>query len=234
MARNDVAPALHLTACSARGGADFFAVKSRATSAHRVRSAPRPVSNSPPGMARRFRRPAEPMEPLERSRSPGRRPSLVLAPQASASGIPNFGSRRRPLVNSPIVRVARSRSLDPDSNLHRTTCPSPPLHSTQAAQEGQFIRRGVGPSNNEIAANCCITITSKEQRNTWTPISLLARAHSNLARAKLTRVVGGCRVHCATVRKRLDAAAAARASASLRPPSFTTLAAARMGAQTIV
>src|SRR5262249_18298480 len=86
-------------------------------------------------------------------------------------------------------------------------------------QKGQFIRRGRGPSRNEIAPNCCTTITSKGQRNTWAPISL--------ARAKLTRVVGGCRVHGATIRKRLDAAAASRASARLRPGSFATSAAAR-------
>src|SRR5262245_45165016 len=85
-------------------------------------------------------------------------------------------------------------------------------------QKGQFIRRGRGPSGNEIAANCCTTITSEGQRNTWTPISL--------ARAKLTRVVGGCRVRCA-IRQRLDAAAASRASARLRPGSFATSAAAR-------
>src|SRR6516225_7138288 len=86
-------------------------------------------------------------------------------------------------------------------------------------QKGQFIRHGRGPSGNEIAANCCITITSKGQRNTWAPISL--------ARAKLTRVVGGCRVRGATIRKRLRAAAASRPSARLRPGSFATLAAAR-------
>src|SRR6516162_880746 len=95
-------------------------------------------------------------------------------------------------------------------------------------QKGQFIRHGRGPSGNEIAANCCITITSKGQRNTWAPISLArAKLTRSLARAQLTRVVGGCRVHGATIRKRLGAAAASRPSARLRPGSFATLAAAR-------
>ena len=53
----------------------------------------------------------------------------------------------------PILLVERSRYPDPDSNLHRTTYPSPPLHSAQAAQKGQFVLRGVGPSNNKVAAN---------------------------------------------------------------------------------
>src|SRR5262249_39530987 len=95
-------------------------------------------------------------------------------------------------------------------------------------QKGQFIRRGRGPSRNEIAASCCITITSKGQRNTWAPISLApAKLTRSLARAKLTRVVGGCRVRGATIRKHLDAAAASRASARLRPPGLPTSAAAR-------
>src|SRR5262249_24018699 len=36
-------------------------------------------------------------------------------------------------------------------------------------QKGQFIRRGRGPSRNEMAPNCCTTITSKGQGNTRTP-----------------------------------------------------------------
>jgi hypothetical protein len=54
----------------------------------------------------------------------------------------------------------------------------------------------------------------------------LAVARTRYAGEKLTRVVGGCRVHGATIRKRLDAAAASRTPARLRPPSFDTLAAA--------
>jgi hypothetical protein len=46
------------------------------------------------------------------------------------------------------------------------------------------------------------------------------------AGAEITRVVGGCRGRCVTIRKRLDDAAASRASARLRPGRFT-LAAAR-------
>src|SRR5262249_56519824 len=40
---------------------------------------------------------------------------------ASASAILTLGSRLLSLVPSPILLVARSRQLDPDSNLHRTT-----------------------------------------------------------------------------------------------------------------
>jgi hypothetical protein len=47
------------------------------------------------------------------------------------------------------------------------------------------------------------------------------------AGAEITRVVGGCRGRCVTIRKRLDDAAASRASARLGPGRFTTLAAAR-------
>src|SRR5262249_15362806 len=113
-------------------------------------------------------------------------------------------------------------------NLHKTTYPPALLFTAhRLCQKGQFIRRGRGPSRNEIAANCCITITSKGQRNTWTPISLVrAKLTRSLARAKLTRVVGGCRVRCAS-RPRLDAAAASRTPARLRPPNFAASAAAR-------
>src|SRR5262249_15828143 len=71
-------------------------------------------------------------------------------------------------------------------------------------QKGQFSRRARGPSRNEIAANCCITITSKGQRNTWTPVSLVrAKLTRSLARAKLTPVVAGCPVPAPPIRCRL-------------------------------
>ena len=54
----------------------------------------------------------------------------------------------------------------------------------------------------------------------------LLPAH-DYAGAEITRVVGGCRGRCVTIRKRLDDAAASRASARLGPGRFTTLAAAR-------
>jgi len=71
-------------------------------------------------------------------------------------------------VTLPILLVARSRCPDPDSNLHRATYPSPPLRSAQAAQEGQFILRGGGPSDYKIVVSCCITITADGASNlTW-------------------------------------------------------------------
>jgi Transposase, Mutator family len=63
-------------------------------------------------------------------------------------------------VTLPILLVARSRCPDRDSNFHRTTYPSPPLRSAQAAQEGQFILRGGGPSDYKIVVSCCTTITA--------------------------------------------------------------------------
>jgi hypothetical protein len=71
-------------------------------------------------------------------------------------------------VTLPILLVARSRCPDPDSNLHRTTYPSPPLRSAQAAQEGQFILRGGGPSDYKIVVSCCATTTADGASNlTW-------------------------------------------------------------------
>src|SRR5262249_14508496 len=54
------------------------------------------------------------------------------------------------------------------SNLHRTTYPSPPLRSAQAAQEGQFILRGGGPSDYKIVVICYTTTTADGASNlTW-------------------------------------------------------------------
>ena len=102
--------ALHLTDRSARAAAHTSsAAKSSATNARCVRSALRLVSRSPPGMSQSCR-PAEPMWLLrDRSRGPGRRLSLAPAAQASASGIPNFGSGRRSPVSAPVAHVVRSR-----------------------------------------------------------------------------------------------------------------------------
>src|SRR5262249_52274286 len=99
--------ALHFTHRSAHAAAPTsFAAKSSATSARRVRSTLRPVSRIPPAMVRRLCRP---VKPLERSRHPGHHPSLVPALPAPARAIADFGSRRRSLVNLPIVPVLRRR-----------------------------------------------------------------------------------------------------------------------------
>src|SRR5262249_5057508 len=102
--------ALHLRNRSAHAAAPTsFAARSRATSARRAQSALRRACHNPPGMSRRSRRTAEPMEALDRGHGPGHRPSLVPARRASASDIPNFGSGRRSPGYSPIVPVVRSR-----------------------------------------------------------------------------------------------------------------------------
>src|SRR5262249_52373329 len=79
------------------------------------------------------------------SRGPRHHRSSGPALQALASETLDIASRLLPLVTLPILLVARSRCPDPDSNLHRTTYPGPPLRSAQAAQEGQFILRGGDP-----------------------------------------------------------------------------------------
>ena len=174
--------ALHLTDRSAREAAlTSFAAKSSATNARRVRSALRLVSRIPPGMSQSCR-PAEPMRLLlDRSRDPGRHPSLVPALQASASGIPSFGSGRRSPVNAPVVRVARSSLILTVTCIGRHA-PALLFTADRLSRKGQFIRRGRGPPSNEIPASCCTTITLKEQKNTWTPRNLArARLRVNLA-----------------------------------------------------
>jgi len=129
------------------------------------------------------------MSPLDDFHGRGRHPSLAPALQARANEILSFGSRRLPRVNSPILLVARSRRLGRDSSLHRTTYRSPPCGSAQAAQKGQFILPGVGPSKANIAANRCITITPKREGHCDTHTRLRAqglgrfgvpRAHQHL------------------------------------------------------
>src|SRR6516165_2615467 len=107
------------------------------------------------------------------SRGPRHPRSSVPALPACASETPDIASRLLPLVTLPILLVARSQCPDPDSNLHRTTYPSPPLRSAQAAQEGQFILRGGGPPDYKIMVSCCRTITadgaSSSRRSQRTP-----------------------------------------------------------------
>jgi hypothetical protein len=105
------------------------------------------------------------------------RAAIALAPalQARANEILSLGSRLPPRVNSPILRVARSRRPGHDSNLHRTTYRSPPYGSAQAAQKGQFILPGVGPSKTKISTNRCITITPKREGHCDTHARLRAQ-----------------------------------------------------------
>src|SRR5215469_16032688 len=70
------------------------------------------------------------------SRGPRHHRSSGPALQALASETPDTASKLLPLVTLPILLVARSRCPDPDSNLHRTTYPSPPLRSAQAVSGG--------------------------------------------------------------------------------------------------
>src|SRR5919201_6573092 len=79
------------------------------------------------------------------ARTASHHPAPVLALQAGASEAPNIASRSLPLLNTPTLLVAHSRWIDPDSNSHRTTYPSPHLHGAWAAQKGQFILREIGP-----------------------------------------------------------------------------------------
>jgi hypothetical protein len=122
-----------------------------------------------------------------RSRGPRHHPSPLPALQAGASETPKIASTSLSLVTLPILLVARSRYPDPDSNLHRTTYPSPPLHSAQAAQKGQFVLRGVGPSNKRSRQTCCTTITLKKPENTWTPTNFTLAPHTSRRRIRRTR-----------------------------------------------
>ena len=94
------------------------------------------------------------------SRGPRHHRSSGPALQALASETPDTASKLLPLVTLPILLVARNRCPEPDSNLHRTTYPSPPLRSAQAAQEG-----GGGPSDYKIVVSCCTTITADGASN---------------------------------------------------------------------
>ena len=95
----------------------------------------------------------------------------------------------------PILLVARSRCPEPDSNLHRTTYPSPPLRSAQAAQEGQFILRGGGPSDYKIVVSCCTTITADGASNlTWRQGA--SRARRPAASSSRTCDGAACPIRC--------------------------------------
>ena len=110
-----------------------------------------------------------------------------------------------------ILPVARSRQLDPDSNLHTTTYPSPPRRSAQAAQKGQFVLREVGPSTIKIAANRCITITPKAPGPCATaPTDALGRVAATVVR--LPRCADALCVSFAAIRARM-------ASRQAAPPS---------------
>lgn len=66
------------------------------------------VSHTPLAMQRACHA-AQAMPRFDRSRRPVRHPSTVPAVQASASGVPNFGSRFLSVVSSPIRLVERRR-----------------------------------------------------------------------------------------------------------------------------
>src|SRR5215831_17043157 len=129
------------------------------------------------------------------SRGPRHHRSSGPALQALASETPDIASRLLPLVTLPILLVARSRCPDPDSNLHRTTYPSPPLRSAQAAQEGQFILRGGGPSDYKIVVSCCTTITADGASNlTWRQGA--SRARRPAASSSRTCDGAACPIRC--------------------------------------